>query len=207
MNGRTRRKRRAAAGMTLLELMGYLAVLAIGINLCVSLMFQGWRLSALHAQALDRMNSVTTIEEAFRKAVRASDMVVPGFDDFRTGEEAVVFRGHDADGAVVHTVFSRLGEAEDLRLSKVVLSGTEADYDIEKMTTYSLPLGLLSFSREGRGVSMTLTLALKEGERAGKGMAHRFVATPRGGGEPRNTRSTRKGEGQDGLAGMREGWT
>ena len=184
MRFRVRGTSRSQAGMTLLETLGYIVVFAIGINLCVSLLHQSWRLSALHMEALDRMNDLLAVQEAFRKAVRGADAIVEGVGEYRSGPDCVVLRGPAREGGEQYTAFTDM--RGDHHLTKMVYAITPDGPELTGVTTYSIALAEIGFEYRGdapsRAHCVTLVTAVQkdDDERTGPRVEHRVVATPRG---------------------------
>lgn len=177
-----RKSRKRNAGYTVMEMIVYVAVLAIAINLCGKLFLSGSRLSALNTQALDRLLAVSEIEKEFGRAARESVALVPEAGKYRSGEHVVVFRAEPEAGAPCYVVFGAVRDAEHVsRMDLVQRNGTLACVRFE---TFRQPLSSIVFDAS-RAPLMNLAVVIKKdpGERNNLKIVHQFAAALRGIGE------------------------
>lgn len=92
-------------GYTLLELLAYVFVLAVIVNLSTSLFLATRRLHVSGDVSLSRMASLTDFERDFRLATRRADGIVTHLDDFPPENLRLVLHGHDAHGLDEFTVW------------------------------------------------------------------------------------------------------
>jgi len=175
-----------SAGMTLLELLGCAAVLAVVINLAAQVFITSSRLSVLGTTSLDRMGVVEEIREEFVATVRQSCAVRPSVGKYRSGSEQLILALSSSarDGSAKrYAVFGRIGS--ESRLSKLVISETDGAYAAERFVTYPLDLESIRFTYdksvpdEARLVSLELRLK-DEGNGRGPEPAHKFTVAMRG---------------------------
>jgi len=165
----------------LIEMLAYVAILAVGVNLCGSLFVTGSRLSALNTLVLDRLNGMAEIEREFTQAVRESYGVVPGVGNYTSNDVHVVLETETTKGQRRYVVLGPLHDEE--HLSKLVLLERDGVLEPEAMTTYRLPLVRMDFSYPpggGRGVQLDAMTQRERGERRKSMLERRFVAAPRG---------------------------
>ena len=133
--------------MTLIEVLGYIAIIAVVINLATSVFLSSSRLSAIGTAALDSVNAVEDIRDGFTSAVHRSSGVSAGIGEHRSGSERVVLtmpRGSDEEAAHRYVVFGPL--SSDSRLSKLVVIEQDGKLSAESFVTYSQALDSIRFS-------------------------------------------------------------
>ncbi len=109
----TRNRRKDTAGFTLLELLAYMFVLAIILNVTAKTAISGRRIHALGDLAMARMDSLRDVESDFRKAAAQSNRVYPLGDEFPFGANAFALAGRGDDESLRLHVW-RLTEDESL---------------------------------------------------------------------------------------------
>jgi len=175
-----------SAGMTLLELLGCAAVLAVVINLAAGVFVTSSRLSVLGTTSLDKMGVVEEIHDEFVAAVRQSHSAQSSLGDYRTGTGLVILEQSQhsrENGPKRYVIFGRIGSQS--RLSKLVLSEKEGELAAERFVTFPLDLEYMRFTydrsvpREARLVSLELSVK-DRGKRRGARVAHTFTAAMRG---------------------------
>ena len=173
------------AGMTLLELLGCVAILAVVINLTASVFITSTRLSVLGTTALDRMWAVEEIRSEFAGAVRASSGVCTSVGKYRSGTDQLVLRTArptEQEGVKRYVVFGPIGA--DSRLSKLVIVEKNGKHSAERFVTYPLDLDSIGFKydanvpHEARLVSLEISIR-NEGSKHKTGAPHRFSAAMR----------------------------
>ncbi len=126
---------RANAGMTLLELLGYVAALGILVNICAVSFVQSNRLAQVGETTLLRLDTLAAVQQDFTDAVHRAVSVAPALAGFSTNAEQVVLQLPplpDEPEAVRFIVFGRNGK-DDL-----------------SMTTYAMANGKLVLERHQR---------------------------------------------------------
>lgn len=182
-SSRARRMQSQDCGYSLLELLVYVAVFAIGVNLFVSLLGTGSRLSATNTLTMARMEGVREVEEEFTEYTRRATAVVDEAGDFKTGPDRLVLKmpPGQADG-FDYAVLGVLREAN--RFGVVGLAEKEGELEVVYMKTLRQPLELLVFEVEGGGERPLVHLRVKvqgeDGERKQPFVEHRASATLRG---------------------------
>ena len=133
--------------MTLIEVLGYVAVIAVVINLATSVFIRSSRLAALGTGALDRVNAVEDIRDGFIAAVRGSSGVSAGIGDHRSGSDRVVLtmpQRSGEDAVRRYIVFGPL--RSDSRLSKLAVIEQDGKLSAESFVTYPQDLDSIRFS-------------------------------------------------------------
>ncbi len=129
-------------GYTLIELLVYAFVLAIIVNMSVSLFLNAKRLSALGEMAFDRIGGVEEIGREFRDAVRQSDGIAPDLDAIETDEHCLVLTRTGAKGRR-YVVIRADTEGQYLRLEEYSRNGKELW--LERLKTFALPIAGIRF--------------------------------------------------------------
>ncbi len=174
------------AGMTLLELLGCVAILAIVINLAASVFISSTRLSVLGTSALDKMWAVEEIRGEFVGAVRTSSGVCSGVGKYRSGTDQIVLetaRPGDQKGVKRYVVFGPI--RSDSRLDKLVIMEKDGKQSAERFVTYPLDLDSIQFKYDSnvpdRAHLVSLEINVRnEGSKQKTGRLHRFSAAMRG---------------------------
>ena len=175
--------RTAQHGYSLLELLVYVAVFAIGVNLFVSLLGTGSRLSAMNTLTMARMEGVREVEEEFMEYTRRAASVVAEAGDFKTGPDRLVLKMPPGqEDGFDYAVLGVLREAN--RFAVMGLAEKEGGLEVVYMKTLRQPLEILAFDVDGVGVRPLVNLRVKvqgeDGEREQPFVEHRASATPRG---------------------------
>jgi len=157
----------------------YVAVLAMGVNLCMALFVTGSRLSAVTTQQLDRMNGLAEVQQEFREAVRHAEGVVPHLGSYKSNAGQLILRCPPQDNAAHYIVLGTLRDAD--RLSRFELSEENGVLKAEKFSTFALPVTALAFEWNMSGlVQMDLRIKKDAGERDKNPITHRAIAALRG---------------------------
>jgi hypothetical protein len=136
--------RHGERGMSLLEMLGYVAVLAVLFNVAAGAFLACSRLSAKGTTALDRSEAVEEIRAEFTEAVRGGSRIVPGVCSFRTGPEQVVLEmpsNHEEPNVKRYTVLGFLGK--EARVSRMRISERYGNAPAEPIDTASVPAELV----------------------------------------------------------------
>jgi hypothetical protein len=173
------------AGMTLLEVLGCIVILAVVINLAASVFITSTRLSVLGTSALDKMCAVEDIRSEFVGAVRASSAVCAGVGKYRSGPDQIVLQmaqPGDQKGVKGYVVFGPIGS--DSRLDKLVILEKDGKHTAERFVTYPLDLDSIQFKydsdvpHESRLASLEIS-ARNNGNKQNNPLLHRFTAAMR----------------------------
>jgi hypothetical protein len=162
---------RTAHGYTLLELLAYLSVLGVAVNLAGALFVSATRLHMLGDDAVTRMQALDEIADAFTDAVQESLGAVDGADGYATGEDTLVLRMPGDRFAVL----GRLRGDARFVVMKFHAGDAGAPTFLE---TCSYPLHELSFERTLEGGAIAMRVHLQR-ESARDGAGHTVIATPR----------------------------
>ena len=170
-------------GYSLLEMLVYIAVFAIGVNLFVSLLGTGSRLAAATSLSMSRMEGVREVQEEFMQYTRRAAAVVPEAGEFKTGPDRLVLKMPPGqENGFDYAVLGVLREANHFAV--MGLAAREGGLEVVYLKTLRQPLETLVFDVDGAGVRPLVNLRLKvqgeEGERKQPFVEHRASATPRG---------------------------
>ena len=186
MNGR---KKSQSGGYSLLEMLVYVAVLAVGINLFVSALSSGSRLSAVTTLQLGRIEGIRDVQDTFTGLVRRAAAVVPEAGAYTTGGQTVVLRMPPGQPeGFSYIVIGAVRDPE--RFSVLGLNEAGDVWTSDYLRNLRQPLSQLRFEVNTDGVrpvvAMTVQVKRDEGERGAEALVHRALATPRGalGGTP-----------------------
>jgi len=191
----TMMRRAGYEGMTLLEVLGYIAVIAVVINLATSVFISSSRLAAMGTGALDRVNAVEEIRDEFTAAVRCSSGISAGIGEHRSGSDRAVLtmpQLADEDDVRRYVVFGPL--ISDSRLSKLVVVERDGSLSTESFATYRQDLDSIRFSyetedlREAKLVVMDIETK-RTVDRGKKRAPYRFIAAMRAAADGRGDRS------------------
>jgi type II secretory pathway pseudopilin PulG len=176
-------ERPSRAGYSLLEMLVYIAVLAVGINLFVSALSTGSRLAATTTLQLGRIEGIRDVQDSFTGYVRRAAAVVPRASSFETGEDLVVLRmPPDQPEGFDYLVLGAVRGPERF----TVLGLTEKDGAWSEVygKTLRQPLGQQQYAVDDSGIrpliTVTLQVAQEDGERKRPFLVHRCSAAPRG---------------------------
>lgn len=171
------------AGYSLLELLVYVAVFAVAVNIFVSLLGTGSQLSALNTLSMSRMEGVREVQEEFTELTRRASAVVPEAGEYKTGADRLVLKMSQAqEGSFDYAVLGVLREAN--RFAVMGLAEKEGVMEVVYMKTLRQPLETLQFETDQGGARPLVNLRVKvlgeEGERKQPFVEHLASATPRG---------------------------
>lgn len=170
------------SGITLIGILGYVAVLGIVIPLALNLFLDSMRLTALGTTALDKMGQTEDIRREFREAVRECVALCPKVGTFQTGEDVLVLKAHHnesqgEDGRYV--IFQTLGSP--MRLRKIELAQRDGKLEPAYVKTFPLELESVRFEHDGdQLVSLDLVLKREHQRSKREPTVHRFTAFMRG---------------------------
>lgn len=174
---------RGDGGYSLLELLVYVAVFAIAVNLFVSLLGTGSRLSAMSTLGLSRMEGIREVEDAFTEYTRRAALVVPEAGEFKTGPDRLVLKM--PPGQENGFDYAVLGSLRDANHFAVMgLAQKAGKLEVVYLKTLRQPMEVLAFEVDNGGVRLRVNLRVKvkgeEGERKQPFVEHVASATPRG---------------------------
>lgn len=173
------------SGMTLVELLGYCAALAVLVNICGVVFVQSQRMSEVGEVALERLESVAEIQADFTTAVRGAQRIEPALAGFAsTAEEVVLLQCPEADDA--STVrFVVFGRRPGQRLHLTEYSIQEGELQLERHKEYRVAFEVVQLSyatqpvEQARAVTLDLRLFKERVDNRTGGGAH-IVASLRG---------------------------
>jgi hypothetical protein len=158
-------------GASLIEMIAYIAIFAVMVNLCLGVFIKSSRMSALGTGILDRMQALREIRQEFTESVMLADAVVPAIGDYRTGADLLVLRTNGMEGAARYVVFGRLDDAR--RLSRLVLAKTDTGLEVERLRTFPLDLDVVTFAYDSEAPEQARLVSLHVDilDASGKGTA------------------------------------
>ncbi|MBX3176601.1 MAG: type II secretion system protein [Candidatus Hydrogenedentes bacterium] len=177
------RSRRPNGGFTLLEMLVYVAIFGLTINILASLLMTGARLSATAALSLDRLAGVRDVQEAFTTYTRRASGVAVSAGSYTTGEDTLVLAmppswGYD------YAVLGKLGEDGGDHFGVLRLRNGDSGLESDFLQFRAQPLAHLRFEVDESGarpvVHMEIQVKPESGERDRGFRMHRTAATPRG---------------------------
>lgn len=177
------RRMQSPAGYSLLELLVYVAVFAVAVNIFVSLLGTGSQLSALNTLSMSRMEGVREVQEEFTEYTRRASAVVPEAGEYKTGADRLVLKMPQAqEGGFDYAVLGVLREANCFAV--IGLADKEGVMEVVYMKTLRQPLETLQFDVDQGGARPLVNLRVKvqgeDGERKQPFVEHLASATPRG---------------------------
>jgi hypothetical protein len=182
-SSRARRMQSPTRGYSLLELLVYVAVFAVAVNIFVSLLGTGSQLSALNTLSMSRMEGVREVQEEFTEYTRRASVVVPEVGEYKTGPDRIVLKMPPGqEEGFDYAVLGVLREAN--RFAVMGLAEKEGALEVVYMKTLRQPLETLLIEVDGSGSRPMVNLRVKvqgeEGERKQPFVEHTASATPRG---------------------------
>jgi hypothetical protein len=166
---------RPRSGYTLLEMLAYVSIFAIVVNLAAALFVSSTRLRMMGSEALERMQALEEMGAGFSDAVRESLGVVEQGGAYRTTGDTLVLA---LPGERRYAVLGRLRGDDRLVLMRIHDREVETH---EYLKTFPRPLQALEFAHEpqaGGRARIVMLVGLQDALRRDAVM-HRFVATPR----------------------------
>ena len=169
-------------GYTLIELLAYAFVLAIIVNMSVTLFLNAKRLSVLGEMAFERISGVDEIGREFTDAVIQSDAIMHELNTMVTDEECLIL-SQPAEAGRRYVVFRTVDEGRYLRAEEYVEDSE--GLSLEKLKTYRLPIAGLRFEYASEQPEQSRTVRLhlhidNEGTPNTTPSENLFVATLRG---------------------------
>lgn len=169
-------------GYSLLEMLVYIAVLAVAINLFLTTLHTGSRLTATTTLQLSRMEGIREVQQSFVGYVRRAAAVVPGAGEFRTDANRVVLQMPPGqEEGFSHLVLGALRDPH--RFSVMGLTESSGTWTEVYGKTLRQPLGQQQFEVDMTGgrtqVSLTCQVQQEAGERDRPFLVYRSTAAPR----------------------------
>ncbi|MCC6695780.1 MAG: hypothetical protein IT365_09135 [Candidatus Hydrogenedentes bacterium] len=173
------------SGMTLVELLGYCAALAVLVNICGVVFVQSQRMSEVGEVALKRLETLAEIQSDFTTAVRGAQRIEPVLAGFAsTAEEVVLLQCPKAgDASTVRFVVFGLRPGQRLHLTEY--SMREGELQLERHKEYRVAFEVVQLSyatqpvEQARAVTLDLRLFKERIDNRTGGGAH-IVASLRG---------------------------
>lgn len=154
-------------GASLLEMIVYIAVLAILVSLALQVFISGSRVSALGTATLDRMLVLADLDEDFVDTVRSARRIVSEVARYKTGPDMLVLE-LPAETGRRYAVFGQLGETP--QMNRLILVESQGTLEVERFATYRTDLSAISFEFDAAlpldARCVTLSLAPKVPDRA-----------------------------------------
>jgi hypothetical protein len=163
MIGRSKEIVTDTAGMTLLELLGYVAGLALFVNMCAVAFIQGNRLAQIGETALLRMDTMSEIQRDFTTAVHQAVSVEADQMGFASGPSQVVLRiPRDTEQPNVSR-FIVFGGGDGVPLHMTKYAVTDGTLELERSKNYPVDFEIveLSYDRPPREGTRTVHLNLE----------------------------------------------
>ena len=145
-------------GYTLLELLAYIFVLAIIVNMSVTLFLNAKRLSILGEMAFERIIGVDEIGREFTNAVLQSDEIVNALNAIVTDEECLIL-SQPVEAGRRYVVFRAVDEGRYLRAEEYAEDGE--GLSLEKLKTFRLPIAGLRFEYGSERPEQSRTVRLR----------------------------------------------
>jgi hypothetical protein len=143
--------------MTLLEVLASSSVLILLVNVIISIMMSGNRLSATSMNTLDRIQRSTDVRESLLRDVKSSYGVVPSVLHYETSDKQLVLELPplaEKPEARHYAVYGRMKSQNQLdRLEITMGDGSEA---VESFETFPLWIEGFSVKQSGKLVSIEL---------------------------------------------------
>ncbi len=137
----------ASAGMTLLEMLGYIAILAIVINLSLKVFIASSRLTGLGTSAVDRLALVEEVRDDFTRIVRLSAGVVPAVGDYRSGENCLILEMPQDPARNEGRTYIIWGAiVQELRLTRMAVLEKDGEFTAESLVSYPRDFQAIRFS-------------------------------------------------------------
>lgn len=170
------------AGYSLLELLAYVFILGIIVNLSVSLLLTTKRLTDVGELAFDRIRTVEEIGREFRSAVRASSMVVAELNATQSDGSHLVLAQFGLNGPR-YVVFRMSEDGEFLSIEEY--AKPDGEFVLEKLKTLALTGTAVRFEYTAAEPAAARTVRLvvdidNEGTRNTVPAENVFVASLRG---------------------------
>jgi hypothetical protein len=148
-------------GATIVEVVAYLAVLAVIMNFCAMIFVHTLRMASVGEKALDTIRAVQTIRADFTSSVREASHIAPAAGEYVTGESRIVLampRTEESPGAERFVVFSSLGEG---KLVKATIAEEDGEIHLIGIVTYPATFERIHFVLGGMELARAKTATLE----------------------------------------------
>lgn len=176
-------------GFTLFEMVVYIAVFTVGVNLFVSVLSTGARLGATTTLQLHRVAGIRAVQSRFVHFVRQGGSVVPGAGPYQTGEDVVVLRMPDeSPGSMDAVVLGAVRDKQHFSVLGLALADDGTWSQVYGETVHQpLKRQVFQVSTDGPRpvVFLEAQIAVEDGEIGVRPVIHRIRAVPRGWGGAR----------------------
>lgn len=175
--------RQRCYGMTLLETLALVAVLAVLINICGTAFVSAARLNSYCSKLVDRQKVLSDLKHDYSEAVHEALRVVPELGRFRTGTDQLVLElapRADAPDVRRYVVMGKLTDKPDFVFH--FIDDTDGRLSPHAIRSYDVAGANAAFEYGSdetippSAVSLTLFPPEGAGDNA---VTHRFVAAPR----------------------------
>ena len=141
---------RGNRGTTLLEVLVYVSVVVVCINLAAGSFMSVVRLNTVGGKTLDRALAFDALAGDFSRVMREAARVAPGIGPYRSGEQQLVLERPTLEEGkpsyTVLTVHEPAGPDEPVKLSKVTLAEQEGELEILRAGMYSVEAHRIGFA-------------------------------------------------------------
>jgi hypothetical protein len=137
---------RYTGGMSLLECLAYVAILAVVINLSMSAFVSASRLSSTATAGLNRLAVTDDLREGISRALREARGVAAGVGSYRTGQDTLVVELPLLPDKPIAHRYAVLGRIiSKNRLTHMEVAEIDGSYTITWCSTYVLPVSAIRF--------------------------------------------------------------
>lgn len=175
---------RATQGTTLLEMLMYVVILGVVLNISAQTLLSCMRLSSYGTVMADRVTQVGEVERAFRQTAGAGCALADKVGPFAAGPGvAIVELPADSPDGRRYAVFGALRSPNEI--SKAIVIQDKDGVRLEGMTTYPLDVRSLSFSANATGRLLTMNVGTRSSHKQPNTEdEHMFSVALRGAQEP-----------------------
>lgn len=177
------RRRANTSGYTLLEMLVYIVVFGVALNMMASLLGSGSRLAATTTLGLGRLEGIRDVEEVFTNYTRRAAAVAGQIGDYETGAHRLVLKmPPGGEEGFDYVVLGALNQPDQFSVLGLAAGG--AGWETVYLRTLRQPLQTLEFHVDNTGAAPAVHLDVQvkgeEGERKQSFLVHRSSAVPRG---------------------------
>lgn len=151
----SRGKRRIAhdvRGTTLFEMIAYVAILAMIVNLSARTLIDNTRMSAIGAGGIAAFDAMQDIREDFTQTVQAAAGVCSGIGEYRSGDAQLVLQmpaGREETIVGRYAVFGTANDPPTL-FRIIIVQQANRELQVESANRYPRDLASVSFAYAGR---------------------------------------------------------
>ena len=151
------------SGYTLLELLGYLTVFTVLVNLSINLYVSTSRLTVAGIETLERLDQIERLGRRFTRVVHGAEAIVGEGAGYRTGPDLLVLRlGRSLalPNTKHYSIFGNIrGDGQITQINAVEIDG---EVSIEYMMTEPLQVESIRFRYErGKGLKPLVRLEVE----------------------------------------------